>query len=123
MFPRELNISVKPKERQGSMQLQFLFERAIVLILLSFALCVVISVMGGFFATLINLIQGHELAETSGIIGVPEMNFKFALVRKGFPALLVEIGSRIPINILDRLLSSFVAFALALLMARMRRKS
>jgi hypothetical protein len=118
-FPRELGLNVKPQEKlqggllSGSMRLQFLIERAIVLILLSFALCVVISILGGIFSTLINIIESP--IENYGIID-PGRNFRLALARKGFPALLVEIASRIPVNILDRLVSSFAGYALAVLL-------
>jgi hypothetical protein len=135
-FPRELNI-IKTEDKNkysgrlsdnklsNSLQLQSLIERAIVLILLSFAMCIVISVLGGIFSTLIDIIEapveGASASQPFEIVD-PGKNFRPALARKGLPALLVEIGSRIPVNILDRLISSFAGFAFAWLLVKNRRK-
>jgi hypothetical protein len=119
-FPRELDIGINSggklpdSKPSSSTRLQRLTERAIILILLSFALCIVISVLGGIFSTIINLIE-TPVENTDVLIVDPGKNFRLALERKGFPAILVEIASRIPVNILDRLISSFVGFGIALL--------
>jgi hypothetical protein len=116
-FPRELSLSQKAEEGRlsSSAQLQNLTEKAIILILLSFALCIVISILGGIFSTLINIIEtpveGAEIVD-------PGKNFRLALQRKGFPAIMVEIASRIPVNILDRLISSFAGCGIAMLLAK-----
>jgi hypothetical protein len=120
-FPRELNLNPRPEgklsdsKQSSSAQLQNLIEKAIILILLSFALCIVISVLGGIFSTLINVIEAP--VEGAEIVD-PGKNFRLALQRKGFPAIMVEIASRIPVNILDRLISSFAGFGIAMLMAK-----
>ena len=118
-FPRELNIHAPPlnKPQKNSLYLQRIIERAIILILLSFSLCIVISITGGLFSSIITLIEGTpEVAYEESVILDVGRNFKFALERKGYPLILVEIASRIPVNILDRLLSSFVGFGAVLLL-------
>jgi len=117
-FPRELDIFAAAQPAPQKLKMQVLVETVIILVILSFALCVVISVMGGFFAALINYLQPAALS-----IADPEMNFKSALVRKGLPLIVVEIGSRIPVNLLDRLFSSFLGYGVALLFARITRSA
>ncbi len=120
-FPQELGInssagnSEKPlSNNQGkSLWLQDLMGRAIVLVLLSFALCLVISVLGGFFAVIIEHFNSSLIADPVS----PELNFRLALVRRHLPAIIVSIGSRIPMNLLDRMISSFTGYGLAVLLA------
>ncbi|WP_461246137.1 hypothetical protein [Treponema sp. R6D11] len=115
-FPRELDIGAREKPTAQKINIQILIETVILLVMLSFALCVVISVLGGFFATLIDILQPAAPATTSS-----EMDFKSALIRKGLPLIVVEIGSRIPVNLLDRLVSSFLGYGTALLLAKVRQ--
>jgi hypothetical protein len=125
-FPQELGINgtEKPlsqshrKNLWQSQWLQDLIGRAIVLVLLSFALCLVISVLGGLFAVIIEHFNSSLTADSVS----PEMNFRLALVRRNLPAIIVSIGSRIPMNLLDRLISSFAGYGLALLLAWGSRK-
>ncbi|AEF82057.1 hypothetical protein [Leadbettera azotonutricia] len=119
-FPQELHIDGAEKPLpQGhrpsqwqSQWLQDLMGRAIVLVILSFALCLVISVLGGLCALIIKGFdpQVHDPID-------PELNFRLALVRRNLPGIVVEIGSRIPVNLLDRLISSFAGYGLAALLA------
>jgi hypothetical protein len=131
-FPQELGINYTEKPSfksqrksldQGldpwqSLWLQDLLGRAIVLVLLSFALCLVISVLGGLFAVIIERFNPSPAYSPLS----PELNFRLALVRRNLPALVVAIGSRIPMNLLDRLISSFVGYGLAVLLAWGGRK-
>jgi hypothetical protein len=93
--------------------------RAIVLVLLSFVLCLVISVLGGLCATIINGFKPLPLVPDSVS---PEQNFRLALIRRNLSGIIVEIGARIPVNLLDRLFSSFAGYALAALIAWGERK-
>jgi hypothetical protein len=117
-FPQELRIDGAekplPKSQRQSLWLQDLMGRAIVLVLLSFVLCLVISVLGGLCATVINVFKSPLLVPDSVS---PEQNFRLALIRRNLSGVLVEIGSRIPVNLLDRLFSSFAGYALAVLLA------
>jgi hypothetical protein len=119
-FPQELGINSSAgnsekslSNNQGkSLWLQDLMGRAIVLVLLSFALCLVISVLGGLCSIIIKSFNPlvHDPVD-------PELNFRLALVRRNLPGIIVEIGSRIPVNLLDRLISSFAGYGLAALLA------
>jgi hypothetical protein len=70
------------------------------------------SVQGGLTAALI------EFLETSGSSGTegPELLFKLALLRRSLPLVGVEILSRIPLNVIDRLVSVFGAYSIAALL-------
>jgi hypothetical protein len=123
-FPQELGIGGMEKtlpkgQRQSlwqSQRLQDLMGRAIVLVLLSFTLCLIISVLGGLCAIIIKMIIKGFHPPVSDPID-PELNFSLALIRRNLPDLIVEVGSRIPVNLLDRLVSSFVGYGLAVLLA------
>jgi hypothetical protein len=73
---------------------------------------------GGFFAVIIEHFHSSLTAEPVS----PELNFRLALVRRNLPAIIVAIGSRIPMNLLDRLISSFTGYGLAVLLAWGGRK-
>jgi hypothetical protein len=78
------------------------------LFLLAFALTVALSVSGGFIALCIKAF----IPGSAGITG-PEEFYAPPLAGRAWPALLVEILSRIPVNVLDRLLAAFCGYALA----------
>jgi hypothetical protein len=113
LFPRELHIDGTEKPLSKSRWLQDLMERAIVLVLLSFALCLIISLLGGICAIIIKSFNPliHDPVD-------PELNFRPALIRRNLPGIIVEIGSRIPVNLLDRLISSFAGCGLAFLLRK-----
>jgi hypothetical protein len=100
-----------------------MIDRMIVLILLSFALCIAMSVLGGIIATFIQARASSQAAETA-------KTFSSAILRPimfpqgSLPLALAEILSRIPINIIDRLITAFagygIAVALNALLRRMR---
>jgi hypothetical protein len=83
----------------------------IVLFMLSIALTLVISVLGG-------LISAFMAADSAG----PEMRLRFGLYQGGFPTAAVEILSRIPINMIDRPISVFAGFGVAALLHRIRSR-
>jgi hypothetical protein len=94
---------------QESRRYKTALDRVVALTLLSFALCIAISILGGIFSTCIKIFTA------SGGTG-PEFFFIPFLRRGGLPLLAVEILSRIPVNIIDRLVSSFCGYGLALLL-------
>jgi hypothetical protein len=116
-FPRELQVGGTEKPLLKSQWFQDLMGKAIVLVLLSFALCLVISVLGGLCAM---IIKGFDPLVQDAVD--PELNFRLALVQRNLPGIIVEIGSRIPVNLLDRLISSFAGYGLAVLLAWGGRK-
>jgi len=84
-----------------------------VLMLLSFILCFAISIMGGLIAFFIEVIKTpysvNLASQNSGFYG-------------GLPLVLREIVSRIPINIIDRIISVFAGFGIAYLIGKVVNK-
>jgi hypothetical protein len=112
LFPGELGF-------QRSSTLKTVVDRAIVLMMLSFALCIVMSVQGGLTAVLIDSLKAYWSQSSSGSSGAEgaETLFKLALLRRNLPLAGVEILSRIPLNVIDRLVSVFGAYGIAALLA------
>jgi len=82
-------------------------DRMIVLILLSFALCLAMSILGGIIAGLI-IINSSDAVEF-GVSGI----LSETMFSQSTPIILSEIFSRIPVNIIDRLLSAYCGFLIA----------
>jgi len=99
--------------QQKSNQLNRIMDRVIILILFSFALCLAMSILGGLIATFI-LYLNSAYYEIDGVTGV----FTATMVGQDVPVFLKEIISRIPVNIVDRLISVFAGFGLAVLLRR-----
>ena len=127
LFPRELSLPHQQETRvnfrilQKSQRLAFVIERVVVLILLSFALCIAMSILGGLIAAFIQTINPSR-------IGASRLspNDIYAMFPQGFSLILGEILVRIPINIVDRLISAFsgygIALALSVFICRMKAK-
>ena len=112
-FPRELSLdksSITGNVGHRSLLFRTLMERMIALILLSFALCIAMSILGGLISGLI-VIFSHYEAGKWGLSGVLTV-FMFG---ENFPIILAEILSRIPINIIDRLVSAFGGYGFAVI--------
>jgi hypothetical protein len=128
-FPSELNLSSEQTKyekmlhtagiegRSGSLasptKLAASMNRVIVLILLSFALCLAISVLGGLISGLILVINPHQIGERvlAGLISD-------TMSGGAVPVFLVEIFSRIPVNIIDRLIAAFGGYGAALVLKK-----
>ena len=120
-FPGELRIIADkqqispyaaPVETAGSKRRDRPIDRVFVLFLLSLALCIAMSILGGILTALILGIDPSLLGQ-EGLMA----KLGSALYGRGFPLILVEILSRIPINIIDRLLTAFGGYGIALLAA------
>ena len=110
-FPQELNMTSAKKTTPASRsntQLSGIMDRIIALILLSFALCVTISVLGGIISAFIAVIN-QPLTEEAGLAGI----LAKTMFGKDTPLIFKEILSRIPINSIDRLISAFAGFGIA----------
>ena len=112
-FPKELNLvqlqnDTKPSYSIKSRQLDLVMNRIIILTLLSFALCLVISILGGLISAFIEIIRSTAVSETIQNPASPP-NTQYDSI----PLVLREIISRIPINIIDRLISAFVGYFIA----------
>ena len=96
-----------------------MMERIIVLILLSLTLCMAMSFMGGAITTFIQF-----LWISRGEAGLNPASVVLAslLYEQGLPVLQVEILTRIPINIADRLISAFMGYGIALACMPLARK-
>ena len=82
----------------------------IMLISLSLAMCVVISVSGGIIGTCIAMIGNVDSVDTP-----PETWFRLGLLRQGFGLLASEIMGRFPVNIAERPIVVFAGYGIALL--------
>jgi hypothetical protein len=118
LFPAELRFGAEKAIKTGELEttpfnnrLRPLMNTLVVLLLLSFVMCIVISIWGGLTAVVINPFGGSS---NPG----PEL-FKLALLRKNLPAAVTEILSRIPLNVIDRLLSVFGGYGAAALLWRL----
>jgi hypothetical protein len=108
LFPDELGF-----HRRST--LKTVMDRVIALMMLSFTLCIVMSVQGGLTAALIEFLGTFYASSSSGTEG-PELLFKLTLLRRHLPLVGVEILSRIPLNVIDRLVSVFGAYGIAALL-------
>jgi len=121
-FPRELKLSETPEipgasQNLSSRRLADIINRMIVLILLSFCLCLVISVLGGIIATFIQSIN-------PAISGKPGLSADLTATMFGhnIPVVFAEILSRIPVNIIDRLITAFAGYGIALFLRNLSRR-
>jgi hypothetical protein len=78
------------------------------LLLLGVIMCVIMSILGGLIAMYIHSVTPNKLPS-------PEDDFKLGLLLNNVPLVLSEIIGRIPINIVERILSVFCAYGLAAL--------
>jgi hypothetical protein len=88
-------------------------NRVIVLILLSFALCMIISVLGGLISTLILFVNPSQVGERV-LAGLLSDTMSGGAV----PVFLAEILSRIPVNIIDRLIAAFGGYGVAVVVKK-----
>jgi hypothetical protein len=93
-----------PLRREGE-----IFDRIAVLFVLSLVMCVGVSLLGGLISTVIETFFTPRNTYDADIF-----IFRRMLARKGLPLLLVEVLCRIPVNILDRLISVFGGYGFAL---------
>jgi uncharacterized membrane protein len=130
-FPRELNLSIgqtaetiaqtpePQRTSQGltSRRLAEVINRMIILILLSFCLCLVISILGGIIAAFIQRID-------PALSGKPYLtgDLTATMFGQNIPKALAEILSRIPVNIIDRLITAFAGFGIAVWLTRVMSK-
>jgi hypothetical protein len=91
-------------------------DRLIMLFLFSLALCILMSVLGGLIAVFI------ELALNTPMQTSPEIWFKLGLLHQGLDLLPAEIFARFPINIVERPISVFAGYGIALLLKRIAAK-
>jgi len=101
-----------PSARRSS-QLNRIMDKVIILILFSFALCLTMSILGGLIATFI-LYLNSAYYETDGVTGL----LSATMFGHNVPVVFKEIVSRIPVNIIDRLISVFAGYGIAVILKR-----
>ena len=123
IFPRELSLwrktssasfqdaSVTTTASFPSRRLDAVMNRVIVLVLLSFALCLTMSILGGLLSTFIKFVL--TLSDVSAH-NPSSAKLSHTMFPQNFPIILGEILSRIPVNIIDRLITSFAGYGIAL---------
>jgi len=120
-FPRELSFEQteipQASQKPSSRRFAEAINTMIVLILLSFSLCLVISILGGVIATFIQSIN----PAVSGMHGL-SADLTATMFGKNIPIVLAEILSRIPVNIIDRLITAFAGFGIALFCKNITRR-
>ena len=117
LFPRDLEPRYDHAAQTQSRRYASIIERIVVLMLLSFTLCIGMSILGGLIAV---LIRGINLAH----VGEPGLspNANFNMFPRGFPVILEEILIRIPMNIIDRLIAAFGGYGIALVLCKSPRQ-
>jgi hypothetical protein len=87
------------------------------LFMLALAMCFVVSVLGGVTSMVITLVNPSRAYNPD-----PEIWFLLGILYQGIPLFVAEILARIPINIIDRIMSVFGAYGIAVLAAKVRQK-
>jgi len=135
LFPQELNlradkITAESAKSQVLKTIQtisaanksnrfgIIMDRVIVLIILSFALCLAMSFLGGLIAAIILSLSSSYNFAASGIDSI----FSATMFNENTPILISEIASRIPVNIIDRSISAFGGFGIALCIRRLTKR-
>jgi hypothetical protein len=112
-FPWTGRLMLTGASAAGQKQQTMLIDQVIMLILLSLTMCALMSVMGGLISVFIQLVMNTPME------GVHvETWLKLGLLRQGLSLLPAEILARIPINIVDRIISVIGAYGAALLARR-----
>jgi hypothetical protein len=93
-------------------------ERVIALLALSLALCFAISILGGIISAVLQTQQvtPPRSPDQQQSIGLDLSLSRLIYLRQGLPAAAVEILARLPVNIIDRLITAFGAYWLARLL-------
>ena len=107
IFPRELNLTASRKMYPvyKDSLISKLMDRIIINIIFAFVLCIIMSITGGFLAAFIMSYRSVE----SGITSF----FSATMFNLNTPLVFTEIASRIPVNIIDRLISVFAGYGAA----------
>jgi len=116
-FPQDLNFAKSKKNLavktfHNSQHLNTVVLRIIILVLLSFVLCFAMSILGGSIAAFIHILNSSS---------ADELHFRAWFGFTMFPHLpliWVEILSRIPVNIIDRFISVFAGYGIAVVLNR-----
>ena len=107
-----------PGPNLESRRLDTVMNRLIVLVFLAFVLCIAMSILGGLISAFIQFL----LASSGSAQPNPAATqLSSTLFSRQLPVVAVEILSRIPINIIDRLITVFAAYGIAKAVSRLRK--
>jgi hypothetical protein len=90
-------------------------DKVIALTFLAFALCIAMSVMGGIISAIIWGASPSYPYGGSLLIGIGKTMFT-----GNVPTVVREILARIPVNMIDRIVTAFVGFGVAVALQRAR---
>ncbi|MDR0313164.1 MAG: hypothetical protein LBI14_06170 [Treponema sp.] len=115
LFPRDLGIVRKTPNTADevsfkSTKLSRVMDKVIALMLLAFALCLAMSVMGGVISAAIWGASPSFPYESSLLIWLGKTMFA-----ENIPTVVREIVARIPVNMVDRLITAFAGYGIATL--------
>jgi hypothetical protein len=115
LFPAEFSLARRGGAYgKGGARFNLVLERSIVLL----ALCFLISIFGGCTSALIAALgAGDPTQMPGGGLGL----LRLALVRAELPLALTEILSRVPVNVVDRIISVFLGYGAALAIRGLNR--
>ncbi|MDR0451625.1 MAG: hypothetical protein LBH15_01120 [Treponema sp.] len=124
LFPGECRIAAGAGNGGKRRQASTFLDRVTILFILSLAMCFLVSILGGIISTIIEVFfTSWEVYDAETFI------FRRMLVRKigggqpGPALLLIEILCRIPVNIMDRLLSVYGGYGIALAAGCLRQRA
>jgi hypothetical protein len=110
-FPRELGLAGVPRpgfpSPHKSGRFETVADRVVVLFILSFGLCIAMSVLGGLISALIQIFKPVYLKERFVSAAISDWNL---------PLILSEIMSRLPQNVIDRIVTAFAGYGVAMLL-------
>lgn len=95
---------------------QRLFAVIIMLAILSAAMCVLLSIVGGIISAVINMASNVVPEDVP-----PETWLRMGFIRQGFGLTASEILSRIPVNMADRPISVFFGYTIAFIIKKIFR--
>jgi hypothetical protein len=88
-------------------------DTVIALTFLAFALCIAMSVMGGVISAAIWGASSSYPYESSLLIWLSKTMFA-----ENTPTLVKEIVARIPVNMIDRIITAFAGYGIAILLRK-----
>jgi hypothetical protein len=118
LFKRELGSVYKTPETVGgvtfkSTRLSRVMDKVIALILLAFALCLAMSVSGGVISAAVWGASPSYPYESSLLSLLGKTMFA-----ENVPTLVREIAARYPVNMIDRIITAYIGYGIAVLVQR-----
>jgi hypothetical protein len=128
-FPKELRIQHVPGETpiksakafyrtsHDVSRLRTVMGRVIVLVMLSFVLCFAMSILGGIITVIVKFFISIRL---DGAVFNPASALMSPMFSEEVHIILAEILARIPVNVVDRLITAFAGYGIALGLSRIK---